>query len=83
MYGACGCGSHALRVGRRLLSATVTFRSVPYTKKTQLETAAVHRTCTISCAVHTRTLAQPHVVFLISGSQSDLLVPTHGLSMYP
>ena len=29
----------------------------------QHETAAVHRTCTTSCAVHTRTLAQTHVVF--------------------
>ena len=73
LYGACGCGSHALRAGRRLLSATVTLRSAPYTKKrTQHETAAVHRACTVSCVVHTRTLAQPHVVFQVSHSS------THG-----
>ena len=33
-YGACGCGGHALRAGRRLLSASVTLRSAPYTKRT-------------------------------------------------
>ena len=32
-YGACGCGSHALGAGRRVLSATVTLRSAPYTKE--------------------------------------------------
>ena len=33
-YGACGCGSHALGTGKRLLSASVTLRSAPYTKRT-------------------------------------------------
>ena len=33
-YGACGCGGHALGAGRRLLSASVTLRSAPYTKRT-------------------------------------------------
>ena len=31
-YGACGCGGHALRAGRRLLSASVTERR-PHTQK--------------------------------------------------
>ena len=44
-----------------MLSVNVTLRSAPYTKRTWHETAAVHRISTISCAVHTRTPAQPHV----------------------
>ena len=62
-YGACGCGGHAFRVGRRLFSASVTLHSAPHTKK-NMTIVVVHRTCTTSCAVHTRTLAQPHMVFL-------------------
>ena len=33
-YSACGCGGYALRAGRRLLAASVTLRSAPYTKRT-------------------------------------------------
>ena len=54
--------SRELVCGRHVSSANVTPRSAPHTKRTRHETAAVHRTCTISCAVHTRTPAQPHVV---------------------
>ena len=51
------------RAGGNWLPPIVTSRSAPHTKRTRHETAAVHCTCTISCAVHTRTPAQPNVGF--------------------
>ena len=55
-------GVTPLGLGGNWLPPIVTSRSAPHTKRTRHETADVHCTCTISCAVHIRTPAQPHVV---------------------
>ena len=59
--GACGCGGHALRAGRRVSSANVTSRSAPHTKRTRHETAVYTALHLVLCSARTYT-AQPHVV---------------------
>ena len=57
-HGACGCGGHALRAGRRVSSANVTSRSAPHTKRTSHETAvytALHLVLCSASHVHRAT----------------------------
>ena len=66
MYGACGSGSHDLRVGRRLLAATVTFRSTPHTKKdTTRDCCRAPHLHHILCSAHTNTCATARSVTFI------------------
>ena len=61
--GVCDSGRHALRAWRQLASAYRDVSQRPTHKKGHDTRQLLYTdTCTISCAVHIRTPAQPHVV---------------------